>query len=317
MEISAYFDHVVMPMIHRKHPQLADQMSILILGSVGLGIDDALSDLEAGLYLDEPLWREQGSGLQLDLNLILEATNPWRKKGSILCVHPSSWLLDGQMENLLSGRSEKAWDHISMEALFTLQENLIYHDPQGLLHRLREMTAPDRYPRERWVKALMDKFLKLVYEDEPEWRLAVLRNHGAEADILWGIVLEDLMELPFLLTRQYYPWRSHLWWALNRSPALKSLFVPALEAIHSCREGEEQVRLVGKALEACKAYIADHALLPGIDMDCEDLDMELLWAQRLGAWKNPRWRDRIAELEKKAEACGFPASQFWVFSLWG
>ncbi|MDE7299091.1 MAG: hypothetical protein K2N94_09735, partial [Lachnospiraceae bacterium] len=91
-----YFDELVMPMIRKCHPGLADDMSILVLGSAGLGIADEWSDLEAAVYLPEKLWREQGASLQLSLNRLVSEQNVWKKEGSVLCVHPLNWLLDGQ-----------------------------------------------------------------------------------------------------------------------------------------------------------------------------------------------------------------------------
>jgi len=42
-----YFNNIIMPFIREKHSDILDEMSFQIEGSVGLGIDDELSDLEA------------------------------------------------------------------------------------------------------------------------------------------------------------------------------------------------------------------------------------------------------------------------------
>ena len=63
----AYFDSQILPVLKRDWATLLPEMSIQILGSVGLGIDDERSDLEAVIYLPEALWRREGAGLQLSL----------------------------------------------------------------------------------------------------------------------------------------------------------------------------------------------------------------------------------------------------------
>jgi len=61
VKVIDYFDNVIIPMIHREHPQVYADMSIMILGSVGLGIDDKFSDMEAAIYLDDATWHKHGA----------------------------------------------------------------------------------------------------------------------------------------------------------------------------------------------------------------------------------------------------------------
>ena len=97
MEKSAisYFDRQILPVLKRDWATLLPEMSIQILGSVGLGIDDERSDLEAVIYLPEALWRREGAGLQLAMDRCLRQYNPWQRAGSILSVQPIGWALDG------------------------------------------------------------------------------------------------------------------------------------------------------------------------------------------------------------------------------
>lgn len=97
-----YFENIIIPLIQANYPNIISDMDIMILGSVGLGIDDEISDIEASIYLDDVIWNNQGKQLQLLLNDSLAKTNKWKREGSILCVHPVSWLLDGSANKFLS-----------------------------------------------------------------------------------------------------------------------------------------------------------------------------------------------------------------------
>jgi hypothetical protein len=88
----------------------------MILGSVALGIDDELSDMEAVIYLSQPIWKQYGAELQLDLNKCLSETNLWKQEGSIISVQPLSWLLGGQGEDIIL-TNNVPWENISIESL--------------------------------------------------------------------------------------------------------------------------------------------------------------------------------------------------------
>ena len=62
-DIRTYIEGTIVPLIAERHPEVAPQMSILIGGSFGLGIADELSDLDANIYLDDPLWKRHGGQL--------------------------------------------------------------------------------------------------------------------------------------------------------------------------------------------------------------------------------------------------------------
>lgn len=136
--IHLYFDDTIMPLIRNRHQDLLSEASILILGSAGLHIDDEFSDMEAVIYLPDTIWKQNGV-LQIELEECLAQTNPWKQEGmvngSIISVHPLSWLLDGQGENILSGGGCVPWEKLSFESLLTIQENEIYADPQDRFGR--------------------------------------------------------------------------------------------------------------------------------------------------------------------------------------
>lgn len=178
-KITEYFDSFVMPLLRSEYGDVLPKMSIMILGSVGLGNDDELSDLEVGVYLGNSDWRQFGREIQLSLNELLRNNNPWKEKGSVLCVHPTSWLLDGQAHKFLKSTDNPPWEDVSFETLFTVQNNVIVFDPQEKLQKLREKTAPANRPDKLWNKSLISE-LKNIIKELYELEDSVLRNEVAE-----------------------------------------------------------------------------------------------------------------------------------------
>ena len=309
--IGSYFETIVIPASGEQHPQLAEQMSIIVLGSQGLGIADHLSDLEAAVYLDDPLWREQGGQLQLLLNQLLQATCPCRLAGSVIAVWPRSWLLGGNTAALLSDDED-----LSIEELFTVQENLIVWDPSGFLAGVRAATVPSRYPTWLWKKRLLVA-LKALLEDFSEFTLAVKRRHDAEAYILFGELLGTLLRIGFVINRQYYPWRTHLSWAFARLPQPTAALLTQVDRIVKAAGWEEKVAATKQMISSYRELMADTAVLPAIDLGSGDLAEELVWAERLKAWENPTWREWIKHCQQKAVRDGYDPGEFWVWSLWG
>ncbi|MBE5961930.1 MAG: DUF4037 domain-containing protein [Lachnospiraceae bacterium] len=313
----SYFDAEITSMIKKEYKELYPKLSILILGSAGLGIDDKFSDLEAAFYLNDSDWKESGANLQLSLNEILRKHNPWQQKGSVLCVHPISWLLDGQAESILSGKDDIHWDQIEISSLYTIQNNRIYYDPEGKLSTLRERTKAECYPNEQWKKKILISFRTLISEDYPEFYKCVIRSLRGEAQVLAGRMIEELLEMAFLLQQQYYPWRTHLTWAFSQSPSLLETFGSDIEEVIMGKSMRKKLLAVQNAIETYKEYMITHDLLPEVDMKSEKLDEELLWAERMHAWENPDWHAYVNSYSKEAVEDGYPADDFWVWSLWG
>lgn len=315
VKVTEYFESTVMPMIRNRHSEVLPDMSVMILGSVGLGIDDELSDMEAAVYLNDPVWKKSGGQLQLSLNDCLFEANPWRKDGSVISVYPLSWLLDGHAKKFLTDASDLPWESVSFETLFTMQESLIFYDPQRTLQRLRESTAPSRRPEYLWKKSLLLEFNKLIVEDLSDLKKSVMRNRMAEAHILLGHVLEELIHIGFLIFHKYYPWRTHLRWAFDKHLMLSSRFGSDIDLILTSVDWYKKIEIIEVVIAAYKNYITLNALLPEIDIWSDDLNKELMWAERLKAWETPNWRNWITNCTKKAIESGNASYQFWVWSL--
>ena len=316
-DVKAYFDDTVIPTITAEHPDLSSQVSIIVLGSVGLGIDDDLSDLEVAVYLDDALWHKRGGQLQLTLNRCLQDTCPYKTNGSVLCVRPLSWLLDGHAREFLDGCGASPWGDVTVEDLFTVQNNLLVWDPRNLLRGLRKATASERMPDSLWRKRLTLTLKKLIWDDLDELRSCVKRGRTAEAYILFGTVLESLFHTAFLIGRRYYPWRTHLRWAFEQLPSPAPEVLPHINAALASPDWDEKIAAIEHIVSIYRKHISEATILPEIDILSSGLGDELVWAERLKAWDEPNWRDWIVRCKEMAVSDGHPDREFWVWSLWG
>ncbi len=315
--VAAYFADTVIPAIRSEHLELVADMSIIVLGSAGLGVADESSDLEAAVYLDDTLWHEKGGQLQLTLNRRLRETCPYKMEGSTLCVWPTSWLLEGRMDKLLNGGEVKPWEEVAIEDLFTIQSNLIVWDPKDFLRRLRAATGPRQMPGAVWKQRLLLCLKKLLWEDFGELRSCVKRKRIAEAHILFGLVMESLLHAAFLISRRYYPWRTHLRWAFGQLPSPAADAASHIDVAVASTDWSEKMAAVERVVTVYKKYISENGILPEIDILSSDMCEELVWAERLKAWENPNWRDWIVQCKEKAAIAGYHEDDSWVWSLWG
>lgn len=313
-----YFENTIIPLIQAYFPDLLPEMDIMLLGSVGLGIDDEISDIEAAIYLEDSKWKAHGKGLQLLLNDCLARTNKWKSKGSILCVHPVSWLLDGHSNKFLLNNDNYIdnlpWEKVSFETLFTIQNNKIILSNKGILKALREKTVSDKYPQKLWKKMLITNLKELINGEFFELKKDVYRNLTAEAIIIYGIILERIYHVAFLISHEYYPWRTHLDWAFRKLPVSGTELGRYIDKLLVIDNWNERLGMINTIIEFYKSYITNNKIVPEIDLYSDD--NELIWAERLSAWNNPEWRNYIKEKEKDAVENGYNADQFWVFSLW-
>lgn len=312
-DIVAYFERTIMPLIAAEHAEVASDLTVQVLGSYGLGIADELSDLEVAIWLDDPEW--QAHGAQLQLTLLRGAPRfAHTPNHPELCVWPLSWL--GDRRAFLDSDADPPWEKVSIEQLHELQNALVLRDPHDIFRRLKAATAPERFPQWLWRRFLVSELVKLVVEDPTELRQAARRRHAVEGHIVLGCVLHDLMRIGFILNRTYYPWRTHLRWAFERLPFAASEALPYLDTATSSPVWEERLAAVDAVRDLYCEHIQRYDLLPGIDMSTSSLIDEFTWAQRLEAWSNPDWRERVTKWQAMARGAGCDAADFWVWSLW-
>ena len=307
-DVKAHFGQKVIPLIADRLPDVVSEMSIKVGGSYGLGIADEHSDLDADIYLDDELWKARGGQLQLallhDVPRFAQTTDHPE-----ICVAATSGLLDGHCRAFLDAREGLPWEKVSIESLYDVQEHLVLRDAHDIFRRLREATAPERFPDWLWRKLAI---LKLVALGDDVWNLrqAIRRDNRVAAHISLGRVLESLLPLGFIIERNYYPWRTHLRWAFAALPGLALKVVPDIETIESSPDWHQRLA----SIEAVREIYKERAIEANM-LTPETLEA-LLFAERLEAWSNPNWRDWLTKCEQKAREAGYGSDDAWVWSLW-
>jgi len=301
--IVTYFERETFPFIDAEFPDVSSHAAILIEGSVGLGLQDEWSDLDAVIYLADDLWKERGGQLQLALyhdvppfcpQPVLYCETPgdayaWPAFGHPeICVHPVSWLLDHHAEPFLSGAEELSWEGVGIEYLYALQHDLVVRDPHGILATLKATTVPERYPEWLWQKRLINSLANLK-----------------------GVPLElELMQLGFLIERRYYPYRKHISHAF-RKLAFADELVPFVEQAST---GDDWVARV-EAVQGLVRRLTTTMLECGTTS--ADVLEDLFGARNGEAWISPDWRSKGEELGQLARKAGRDARDGWIWGLWG
>ena len=317
--IARYFDERIMPLIRSRHRDIVSEASIMILGSVGLHIDDAFSDMEAVLYLPDPIWKQNGV-LQIELEEVLKETNPWKQEGmvngSIISVHPLSWMLEYQGEKILASGCVN-WGKLSFEALFTIQENVIYYDPEDRLGRLRRLTAAEKMPDIFWKKAIYNKLKDFVENGVRAIQISVNRHLFSTANIQFGHTVQTLYELGFLICHQYYPYLKHLRLAFGRLPEPISELNAYFDMLSATSDWCKRLTMLETIYEAYKTFVVSKSIFPEMDFDRIDLhDMrihtDLGHAGWFKAWENPDWRGSLNALKEKTVQLGYAPDMWWI-----
>ena len=122
-----WFEETVIPLVSEKLPEVASEMNVLVFGSFGLGTADEISDLDATIYLDDPLWKEQGAELQLLFETSFERFGADETYCCDICVHPLSWLREQRqfLETRAEARAELPWEKLTLEQFHDIQNCLI------------------------------------------------------------------------------------------------------------------------------------------------------------------------------------------------
>ena len=319
----AYLEKHIIRLIAERHPRVAAEMCVVIEGSPALELADEYSDLDAIIYLEDDLWYDEGGQVQLLLWREAEPFDPkaqrhcdfpgrpgnWVVYGHPeVCVHPVSWLLNGQAKRVLEG-GDVPWEEISPEALFKLHsETLVLRDPRGTIERLREATRPEHLPDWLWRKRLLLK-LADIKGQPAELRFAVKRGEAVEASILLGSLLADLLRAGFLIARTYHPYPKRLRWAFQQLPFAETT-LPLIDTISVSPEWQERVHAVQALVECYTEIILDTGALAS-----EVLEY-LYPARDREAWSNPDWLQQVRAEERKARDAGCEAGERWLWSLW-
>lgn len=319
-----YFDNIIMPLIRSKHSDILPEMSMRISGSVGQGNDDGYSDLDSEIYLPDDIWKRNGL-LQIELDQRVAETNLWKQdgalNGSIIAVHPLSWLLDHQAEKILENGENVPWDKLKLETLFSIHEDFVYHDPQDRFGRLRKFTAPEKMPEKLWKKAIYKKLHDFLSGGIREIEISVLRKQYEAAYIQFGSALQALYELGFLICYQYYPYPKHLQWAFGRLPTSVSKLNENFRTLSVSADWQKRLETMESIYNGYKDYMVAGNIAPELDfsfIDPHDMYIHNYMTQAVffKAWDNPLWFDEVNALREKAVRLGYEPEEFWAVNWW-
>jgi len=126
-----------------------------------------------------------------------------------------------------------------------------------------------------------------------------------------------LLEIGFMVCRQYYPFRKHLSWAFGRLPPPVSDLQPQLDLLAVSTDWQERLSIMETIYNFYRDYILSESLLPELDFNRVDLvEMPLHDNEfNIAKWilDNPNWRAEQAALMEKTLAAGFePEAARWV-----
>ncbi len=314
-----YFNDVVMALLREKHADILEEMSFIIHGSVGLGIDDEFSDVEAIIYLPDEIWKQNGM-LQINLDKCLMETNLWQQGGSIICVHPLTWMLNFKADKILSGEIDVPWSEVKIETLFNIQNDPIWYDSKDRYGKLRRMTSPENMPTLMWKKILLSKIQGFVEDGMQELNRCINRKHFLDAYIPFGNAVKALLEIGFVVCHQYYPYHKHLRWAFGRLPSPISDLILKLDSLSLVTDWQERLGIMETVFNEYKEYIISNSLLPEIDFGRVDLfdmplhDNEFYITSNI--LNNSNWRaEQQAIMERTLELGLEPEASRWI-SWW-
>ena len=324
-DIKAYFRDAVIPLITREHPEVVPAMSIRVEGSIGLGLNDELSDMEATLFLPTDLWKARGGQLQLTL---IHSLEPFSAHSHPHCecpgdpfswvlfghpeinVHPRNELLCGLAESAMAGERDVPWDEVSIEELHQLQHCTILRDAGGFLARIREATSADLCPKQLWTKHLIYELAEL--KGEP-WDLekSVRCGRLLEAQMILGTMLPALLRVAFLVNRQYYPWRKYLYPSFQELPIGPAELLDEFETVRSDEDWNSRSAAVNRIVRILTEQILDSGLLSS------DMLEYLFDAKSSKAWEHPNWREASDLCRTMAKEAGYDWLDGWIWGRWG
>ena len=324
-DIEAYFEKCVLPLIERTHPEAVSEMSVRIEGSVGLGVDDEYSDLDAMIFLPFDLWSRSGASLQLSL---IHSLEPFRtqSKGSSespgdpfswpvfghpeINVHPRNELIHGQAEDVLDGKTEVPWDEMDIEELHQIQSCTILNDSNQFLSRLKAKTAGTKFPKELWTKRLIFELSDL--KGEPwDFEKAVLRGRTLEAQMILGTILPAILRIVYLINRRYHPWRKYLVPFFHDLPFGPRELGPEIESLEAATDWDQRITALNIVLR-----IVTDEILAGDIVSASMLEY-LFDAKNGKAWENPDWRADSDKNRRSAELAGYDGADGWIWGWWG
>jgi len=199
----------VREVLSQKYAAIWDKTCVYLYGSVSYGEADESSNANLQVISsDEELNRNQPFFVQYEGR-------------QIMVMFGYSW---SQAEKYLIGLP------VDDEAgLYGIHQAIVLHDPAGRFKKIQEKVN-HYYPDKTWKDKLFKKWLSYFYA-RSGLKNSLIRNESIVVQIYKGKLLQEIMELTFILNRQYFPFAKWLHRKFLGLPLLSKEIEPHLHRI--------------------------------------------------------------------------------------
>lgn len=177
-----------------KYPQYADKLSLIITGSVALGVYDRYSDMDVEFCFEDEKDREE-------LAKIVKAYKQSLKKRKIsIQFHPSKTFEEIRVHQVSDWNKD--------DALREYATALVVRDPSGSYATLQKKIA--WYPKDVYKEKMQWLFAEVVFTYADRWKIANQRKNVYYAEAMKIQVMRLLGNALLMLNKQYPSFDKHL-----------------------------------------------------------------------------------------------------------
>lgn len=215
-----------------------NDISVILGGSVSYGEADKLSDLDLFVVAEESI-----DILPIDAkfngkDIRVEGGYTWSQLDRFVHITPDD-------------AETKFWG---------IQKAVILHDPKDRYKKIQEKVN-NYLPEDFWKQRILKKWFSVFYCSRNGVRKALTRNDVITTGIWKGKLLEAIMELTFLLNRQYIPPTKWLYKKFIELPILANevgLHLMKVLDVHNIEKFEEEGRFIW---DTYNMYLKENTLL--------------------------------------------------------
>lgn len=223
------------PMLHSKFPEFVERIAVGLVGegSDCFGFDDETSadhDYAPGfcMWLTETDYQKIGKELQQSYDELVSSGGRLTLRRGVFCInHFYNHILETNIdyENI----SEIKWTNTKEYLLATATNGEIFHDELGVFSKIRKNFLA-YYPESIWKRKLAQGLHDFSQYAQSNYSRMMARNDSVTALICVGKGVESVLDLIYLLEKQYAPYYKWKKKGLENSRLGKQI-LPILEKI--------------------------------------------------------------------------------------
>ncbi|EKD99806.1 MAG: hypothetical protein ACD_22C00171G0002 [uncultured bacterium] len=223
--------------LSKKLSAVWDKVSIFIYGSVSYGLADGFSNANIEvIYPDNEFTETKSFFVRENKKEIKVDFSPWSK-------------YEGYITKPLQNAEYEYW---------VVQKAIILHDPSGRFHSIQGKIN-DYFPDNVWRDKIFGRWFDVAFN----WvKKALERNDGITTQVCKGKMVQAMLELTFLLNRQYIPPVKWLHGKFLELPILSKEIEPHLNKILEIEKAEDMETENQAIRDLIGGYIKEKELLP-------------------------------------------------------